>query len=351
MQKILIIGLGLIGGSFAKAIRENYSLSKIYACDENHESLNLAKNDNNIDKIIDIKQKNIDEKFDLIIISANLNSYQDIFTNITKNIAYQDSLIIDIGSVKSCVKKLVPSELRENFIACHPIAGSNLSDYQNSQPELFQDKKFIICQNEKNKSNNIEKIIEFVEKLGFKTEIIDHEKHDKIFALTSHLPQFISFLTKKYEPKSLDSEFLTKSFRLNYSNPKIWSEIFAINENNIEHFYLEFHENMMYLLNLIEEENFNKIISEAKLIKSELEIVDSEQNITKKDLNDKSIFRFLLILSYLKIKELKEYKDYFSTGFYDFTLIINFVKIEKELIQALRALKNKILDLIVDINS
>ena len=98
---------------------------------------------------------------------------------------------------------------------------------------LFFGKKFIICKNIFNKDEDIKKINSLFQKMGCNVDFIDAKAHDKIYALVSHLPQFISFLTKDFSPKIND-----RAFRLNNSNEKIWGDIFALNEKNIEEFYI-----------------------------------------------------------------------------------------------------------------
>jgi len=309
ISNILIIGLGLIGGSFAKAVRSFDESISISALNRSEEPLNLALQENIINK----KVKNIaSDKYDLIVIASPLSSYQEIFSQISKDFNNK-TIIIDLGSLKSFIADILPSNLKQNFIGCHPIAGKEVSGYENSESNLFENKKFIICKNSDQNEEIFEMLLDFIKNIKCDIDILDPKEHDKIFALTSHLPQFLSLLTKEFSPKNIEEEFLKAAFRLDNSNPKIWSEIFKLNEENIENYYIEFFEN---LANNIEKiDNDENVISpkphqefDGKFLKQNFAAI---------------FFRFLVVKSYLEIKDLNKLKKYCGSGFQDFSKIIN----------------------------
>ncbi len=241
-QKTLIIGLGLIGGSFAYALKKNNLATEIFACDTDQETIDFATA-NNLIKSGCNDLTLLDEKFDLIVVASPLESYEEIFYQL-ENLVKPQGLIIDLGSVKDFIDEILPKKLEKNFVACHPIAGSEKNGLENSSAEMFEGKKIIICPNKNSDISQLQKAEKIFEKIGANIEKIDAKTHDKIYALVSHLPQFLSFLTKEFSPKNIKDEILQKAFRLDDSNPEIWSEIFAINEENLEEFYLEFFDNL-----------------------------------------------------------------------------------------------------------
>jgi prephenate dehydrogenase len=339
-KKIFIIGIGLIGGSFLKAAKKAQIAERYFAYDDDISSLKSAIDENLIDNILTFEDDF--EDIDLIVIATPLSTYKEIFNQLAKS-SLKNSLIIDLGSLKN-IDSIIPTLFKENFIACHPIAGSEKSGFKNSRSELFSNKKFVICSNQKlikeseKYQNNLNKLKQICEKIGCKIEMIESRKHDQIFALTSHLPQFLSFLTAEFSIKKPNHELTKKIFRLDSSAEIIWRDIFKMNEKNLENYYSEFFDN----LDLIIEEKIkdvNSIKNEAenliKLIESNFEQKKFHSEffnnfISKNDHLDQLIeenfvsifFRFLVVLSYLNIQDIAEFLNYAASGFRDFTSII-----------------------------
>lgn len=312
IKKILIIGLGLIGGSFAKAIREKNIAQQIFALDPDIEAINNARNQKIIDNfsLIDSQVKD----YDLIVIACPLTNYPQVFQQLANHLDNK-SLVIDLGSIKNFDKKLL--KLIPNFIGCHPIAGSDQSGYLNSDCDLFSGKKFVICNY--HNIDSVEIVKEIINKIGSNFIELSASKHDEIFALTSHLPQFLSFLCTEFSPKKNQNEFIQKAFRLDKSSPEIWSDIFKLNEINLEKFYQQFFTNFsniaQQLKNFTSSKQFltinNIFIKEPIAIK----ITDLEPEFSR------IFFRLLVVLSYLKIDKIKDYIEYTGSGFADFTSI------------------------------
>lgn len=323
----LIIGLGLIGGSFARAMKQSKVSAKITACDFDEESLDLAKIENVIDEgFVDLQFLSDDlAKFDLIVIATPLSAYEEIFANL-KNKISEKTLVIDLGSIKNFQFKDLP----KNFVPCHPIAGLEVAGYENSTADLFKGKKFIIC-----KEN--QKIVNLITEIGAKAEFIEVKKHDEIYALVSHLPQFLSFLSKEFSPKNIKNEFLQKAFRLDNSDPEIWEDIFAMNEENLEKFYLKFFDNL-------EKNCFKKpeellllmqSVSDKKAVLSNIDFDEISKNF------DKILPRLAIVLSYLQIPEIKKYSSYAGSGFKDFTAIIAIANCDHKKIISLISISQK----------
>lgn len=312
VKKIFIIGLGLIGGSFAKAIRKNNIAEEIYAFDENLDAIAKACEQKIINGFAVIDSQIND--FDLIVIACPLKNYQQIFQQLANHVNSKN-LVIDLGSIKNFEQKLL--KLLPNFIGCHPIAGSDQSGYLNSNCDLFSNKKFIIC-NYFN-SDSIRVIKEIINKIDSNFIELSASKHDEIFALTSHLPQFLSFLCAEFSPNKNQSEFIKKAFRLDKSNPEIWSDIFKLNEKNLEKFYQQFFTNITNIAKQIRNFTTSKhFLTINKIFIKEpinLKITDLELDFSR------IFFRLLVVLSYLKIDKTVDYLDYSGSGFADFTSI------------------------------
>lgn len=336
-KKTLIIGLGLIGGSFAKAIRKAKISKEIFAVDLELEEIELAKNDGVIDGGFDELTFLEDEisTFDLIVIATPLSAYEEIFFAL-KNV---DVLVMDLGSIKNFNFKNKP----KNFVPCHPIAGSENNGFEHASADLFSGRKFVICA----QNSAAKKVEEIVRKIGAIPEFIEAKKHDEIFALVSHLPQFLSFLTKEFSPKNIENEFFKKAFRLDNSSPEVWKDIFSMNEKNLEKFYLEFFENL--------EKNINSPLTN---INPPLTPALSHKEIGSKDgLNSTPpllvgegwgegnkfleenfaaiFFRTLVVKSFLEIQKIKTFQTYAGQGFRDFTSIISVLNFDEKNLQNL----------------
>lgn len=304
-KKTLVIGLGLIGGSFAKAIRQANLSREIFACDSDQETIDYAKSL----KVIDGGFTGLDffadelKSFDFIVVATPLSVYDEVFFEI-KDV---DALVIDLGSIKDLDLEYYP----KNFIPCHPIAGSENTGFEFSDEKLFFGKKFLFCKKD-------DRATEVIKKIGAIPDFIDSKTHDEIYALVSHLPQFLSFLTVEFSPKKLDGDFFEKAFRLNNSDPEIWSDIIAINEKNLEKFYDKFFDNLEknisseILTTLSEGRDLAKSFASATMVENKF----FEENFVE------IFFRALIAKSFLEISEIKNYKSYAGSGFKDFASII-----------------------------
>ena len=324
-KKTLVIGLGVMGGSLAKALKK-YDLShEIFAFDEDYLAIESAKKQKIIDGFA-LLDEAINE-FDLIVIATPLSSYQQIFKKIFPFLN-QKNLVIDLGSIKDFSR--LSLKLPTNFIACHPIAGSHQSGFEFSSAELFANKKFVIC-NAKNLTADVKKIQEMVNKIAGEIDFLEAKKHDEIFALTSHLPQFLSFLSKEFSPKNLDDIFLQQCFRLDQSSGDIWSDIFKFNEKNIEKYYEEFFINLSESFENLT--SFNYDYCKQLAVNYEIPLPNLiEQNIFNDNFSS-IFFRFLIVANYLKINDLKNNFQYCGSGFRDFTSLIAFCNLDAEKIK------------------
>jgi prephenate dehydrogenase len=352
IKNILIIGLGMVGSSIIKAIKkyypphgaQNFEL-KIFAIDINQDSLNFALEN----KIIDFELAGIERDLsaiDLIIIATPLEVYVDIFDRLKDAQFSSELAIIDLGSVKHFIKQIIPPSLEKYFIPLHPIAGSEKSSIEFSSEDLFQGKKIIITE-EKEKFLSHPKasdLLEIFSKIGSMPFYMDSRKHDYVYALVSHLPQFISFahiFELKNIPDNNDAQiFWQKSLRINNSNISLWIDIFKTNKTQIMFFYQKFYYNLEKIKNIIENSQFSDfaiLINKAMMIGSrarlsaDYQVADNElQNFYLNqeieyaflEQNPEIVFRIILIFAYLNIEEIEKAQNFCGPGFCDFILPI-----------------------------
>ncbi len=262
---ILIIGLGLIGGSLALNLKKEGFKGKIFGFDLVQNRIDYAKEKGIIDDGFTQFDKIPWEEIDLVVIASPLRTFTDIAKNI-KNFLKEGSLITDVGSVKGeLVEKLERMFKPFKFIGGHPIAGTEKEGVENAVEGLFKGKKFIISTNYDSDDKDIKRIKKLWEDLGSKVEFMTPEEHDFIFASVSHLPHAVAFamintLVELSDKSNIDLFLYPgagfRDFtRIAASSPEIWKDIFLENKENLIE-TIEVYKNVLDKLKcLIEEEN------------------------------------------------------------------------------------------------
>lgn len=241
VKKIGFIGLGLIGGSLAKAIRLYYPETELVAFDKNKESLALAVQDS----IIDTACSSIDENFtecDYIFLCSPV-SCNNAYLAQMKSLIGEDCIITDAGSVKTAIHEEAKAlGLEENFIGGHPMAGSEKSGFANSKAHLIENAYYIITPSDKVSPEKTERYRTFIESLKAIPIILDYRQHDRITGTISHLPHIIASTLVNFVHDSDGEEELMKALaaggfkditRIASSSPVMWQQICLKNREHI----------------------------------------------------------------------------------------------------------------------
>ena len=193
-MKIIIIGLGLIGGSIAKQLISQHEIT-ILAYDSNKNSIQSAMNNSNIHGIItDLNDLQLPEyENSLIVIATPPKASLEILRSLSP--LFNSSITItDTASIKMPIESLLKNfNTPDNIVFSHPIAGSHNSGQQHSQNDLFLDKNVIISAPLFANKKHIQKVKFLWEALQSKVINLDSKTHDYIFAHSSHLPHFASY--------------------------------------------------------------------------------------------------------------------------------------------------------------
>lgn len=235
---ITVVGLGLIGGSFAKALR-NLNPQKLYGIDINKESLNNALKIGTIDEgFTDGKIPLI--KSHLVIIALYPN---ETIKFIQDNIQYmrQGCVITDTCGLKQNiterVNKILPKTIE--FVGGHPIAGKESQGFGFSSEHIFINSNYIITPSKENTEKNVKLIENMAKAIGCKNVIrVSPVKHDKIISLTSQLPHIVAIsLMNSHIDSNIDDLFIGGSYkdatRVASINIKLWTELLIENSDNI----------------------------------------------------------------------------------------------------------------------
>ena len=241
-KNVLIIGCGMIGSSILRGVISQKLCKKTYVYEKNIKYQNQIKKINK--KIILIKK--LDKKIkdmDLVVISTPMSEYQKIIIKLNKNLNNK-TLITDVGSTRGNVAKLIKEKLSKklNWVMSHPISGSEASGPKYGSKNLFKNKWCILIKSKKNKLLE-KKLSWFWKKLGSKILFMQEQEHDKIFAVTSHLPHLVAYnliktaqdfqKTHKKNIIKYSAGGLRDFSRIAASNEIMWRDVFFNNGKNI----------------------------------------------------------------------------------------------------------------------
>ena len=286
-KNTLIIGCGLIGSSILRSSIKNKISKNFYVFEKSKKNKQIIKKINS--KIIFVSNLNKDiDKMNFIIICTPMSEYKFIIPKINK-LKSENYVVTEVGSTKRNLINLIKNK---NFVLSHPIAGSEVSGPKFSDQDLFNNKWCIIIN--KGKRNKINLVKKFWRKIGSKVILMDAKNHDKIFAITSHLPHLIAYnLIKtaqdfqKNEKKNLikySAGGLRDFSRTAASNEIMWRDIFFSNKKNMLEAINLFIKNLnQFKKNIINSEN-TKILNKLKNSKKvRRQIIELKQDVSKPD--------------------------------------------------------------------
>lgn len=267
MKNIHIIGVGLIGGSFALDIKNLYPDAKIYGIDLNDSHLDEAI----ALKLIDSKATYNDlPNAELVILSIPVDAAIVELPKILDVIS-DNTLVVDVGSTKFPICKAIENHpKRRNFLATHPIAGTEFSGPKAAIRQLYQHKTSIICEVEKTAFKLQEKALKLFSDIGMRIRYMNPEAHDKHIAYVSHLSHISSFMLGKtvIEKEKNERDIFDmagsgfeSTVRLAKSSPAMWTPIFKQNKENVIETLEEYIQNLTDFKNLMKEDNFEAIFN------------------------------------------------------------------------------------------
>ena len=290
MKNILIIGCGLLGSSLLRRIHKKKLAKKIFVYEK------LKKNISKIERlklpgILVKKLQDAVSKSNLIIFCTPMSEYKKIILKINNNLT-SEKIITDIGSSKLKSSEIIRKNLKKKvyWTSSHPITGSEVSGPEHGREDLFENKWCVLIKDKKTNLKHLKLLNSFWKKVGSKTVIMNSEKHDKIFSITSHLPHLIAYnLVKtatdfekkqKYELIKFSAGGLRDFSRIAASNEIMWRDIFFNNQKNILKVIDLFIENLSSFKKDIYSKNNKSIIKKlvetkkvrSKIIKLKLDI-------------------------------------------------------------------------------
>ena len=240
-MRVGIIGLGLMGGSFALALKKSFK--------EKEEKLEIIGLDHNDQHCIEALELNIADKItddisdlldlDLIVLTIPVNAIIAIMPQLKG--ASENTTIIDFGSTKEQIVKAIPKEIRKNFVAAHPMAGTEKFGPTAADKKLYRGKTVVLCDTHENSPKHLKLAKSIFRELGMKIFYMDSISHDRHAAFISHMPHAVSYslanaVMAQENPKEIlamaGGGFKSMS-RIAKSSPNMWLDIFKQNKNNL----------------------------------------------------------------------------------------------------------------------
>lgn len=269
-MKIAVIGIGLIGGSLARDIRLIWDQAEIIGLDvhaghvQQAIELGLVNREGQWEEI---------PQMDMVIVSVPVDKALTVVPHVL-DLVNENTLVMDVGSTKQPLCEAVQHHPnRRNFLATHPIAGTEFSGPNAALQGLFEGKTNIICEVEKTAFGLQERAMELFRKLGMRIRYMDPQSHDKHIAYVSHLSHISSFmLGKTVIEKEQDERDIfdmagsgfESTVRLAKSSPDMWTPIFNQNKANVLATLEEYIRNLSRFRELLEADQYDALYQEMQ---------------------------------------------------------------------------------------
>lgn len=240
-KSVSIIGLGLIGGSLATALKTFKVAEEVVGFDIDSEVVNYAIRNNVVDKGVVVSDE-LEIDSEIVVVATYVDQLVDTIRAIIPSLK-KGTVITDVGSVKARVVNqfdiIFDGEIY--FVGSHPIAGTENSGLKFSDPNLFKDKKTVVTPSPNTDLSALEKVIGFWESVGSSVIQLDPDTHDLIFAYVSHLPHVVAYSLMN-SLSSVDGIENIVSYsggglrdytRIAASSPEMWVPILSQNKESV----------------------------------------------------------------------------------------------------------------------
>ncbi len=240
-NKICVLGLGLIGGSLASALRASGKVTTVYGVDLKESSIEFALKNGVIDEGSTDFAPGVTDA-EVVVIAAYVGEIPGLVKDIIPHVK-PGAVITDVGSSKSKIVGSVEELLGDqvHFVGGHPIAGTEYSGVERSNPDLFRGKRCVLTPTSSTDEKAKNKIADLWKLIGAEVHIMDKDQHDKVFGYVSHLPHVVAYalvntiLDREDRETLLDfaGGGLRDYTRIAASSPEMWTEILSSNRDEV----------------------------------------------------------------------------------------------------------------------
>ena len=262
-MNIGIIGLGLMGGSLAKAVKRYGIAKKVFGFTNSERNKKDILELNLVDELVDLET--LKKVSDVIILAIPVDAIIGMFPDFLD--IDENTTIIDMGSTKEYIVKSIPTKIRKNFIAAHPMTGTEKSGPKAAIDDLYEGKTVVFCDLEDNGNLHVNKAFKIFQAIGMRIVVMDSNQHDIHACYISHLPHIISFslantVMGHEDPKSiiaLAAGGFKDMSRIAKSSPRMWGDIFKQNRKNLLASIDLFESQLQSARKMVEDENYEEL--------------------------------------------------------------------------------------------
>ena len=262
-MNIGIIGLGLMGGSLAKAVKRYGISKKVYGFTNSEKNKKEIEELGLVDELVDLET--LKKVSDVIILSIPVDAIISMFPNFLD--INEKTTIIDMGSTKEYIVKNIPSKIRKNFVAAHPMTGTEKNGPKAAIDNLYEGKTVVLCDLEDNANIHVNKAFKIFQEIGMRIVVMNSHEHDVNACYISHLPHLISFslantVMSHQNPKeiiALAAGGFKDMSRIAKSSPRMWGDIFKQNRENMLESIKSFEDQMNEAKKMIEDERYEEL--------------------------------------------------------------------------------------------
>ncbi len=269
-RNITIVGVGLIGGSLALALKKSGYKGKITGVGRNRNNLVKAKERGIIDEFSTVHARGVQDA-DLVVIAASVGQFESIAKKIKSGLK-QGAIVTDVGSVKSAVIKNVEPFMPEGvfFVASHPIAGKESSGIDGADGDLFNNARCIVTPGPRTDRKALNKIKSLWKAVGMKVVNMSPEEHDLVFATVSHMPHVVAYALVN---SIIDADKKLLRFgggglrdftRIALSPEQLWSDVCSQNGDDILKTLNRFHASLSKMIKLFEKSDWKGLEGEFR---------------------------------------------------------------------------------------
>lgn len=228
-----VVGLGLMGGSLALALRPGARFTKIIGCDNRPEHVSEALKLGLVDEAVTLKQ--LIDQSDVIVLAVPVEAIVSLMLQLAH--MKKTAVALDLGSTKTPIVEAIPAAIRSRFVAAHPMAGTEYSGPKAAFPKLYEERIVVLCDTEANDPDALQTARSLFEAMGMRMVLMGAKEHDRHAAFISHMPHAISYALANSVLSQEDKQsILTLAAggfrdmsRLAKSSATMWIDIFKQN--------------------------------------------------------------------------------------------------------------------------
>ncbi len=260
--KFGIVGLGLMGGSFAKVVKKYNLASGVVGYDHNHTHQEQALALDLVEKIVDIDEL---LKCDMVVLCIPVDAIVAFMPTLEK--VSKDTTIIDFGSTKKLIIDNIPDSIRKNFVPAHPMTGTEKFGPKAAIDGLYEGKTIVVCDIDTCDEIHQNRVLDIFNAIAMRIVHMDSDTHDIHACYISHLPHAISYglantVMSHEDPQniiSLAAGGFNDMSRIAKSSPNMWTDIFRQNKDNLLEALTVYEDHMKNMKKMLENEDYESI--------------------------------------------------------------------------------------------